>query len=141
MSKDTKNAVLCRKGELPERLGDVLYNADETDLRVLVTLLLLADGNGEVEDTDAVCEVLGLEHAAVTGAMKFWRGAGLLEAVGKDFTDVVKTTCFLADMDDFAAFNGVYGKYFTEKPARCCVAVKTLPRNVLCEVEIIVYLG
>ena len=65
----------------------------------------------------------------------------ILEAAGKDFTDVVKTTCFLADMNDFAAFNGVYGNYFTEKPARSCVAVKTLPKNVLCEVEIIVYLG
>lgn len=53
---------------------------------------------------------------------------------------VVKTTCFLADMNDFAAFNEVYGKYFTEKPARSCVAVKTLPKNVLCEVEAIAYL-
>ena len=65
----------------------------------------------------------------------------ILAEVGKDFTDVVKTTCFLYSMDDFAEFNGVYGKYFTEKPARSCVAVKTLPKNVLCEVEIIVYLG
>ena len=50
---------------------------------------------------------------------------------------MVKTTCFLADMADFAAFNGVYEKYFTEKPARSCVAVKALPKNVLCEVEVI----
>lgn len=83
MSKETKNAVLCRKRELPERLGDALYNADETDLRVLASLLLLADENGAVEDTDAVCNVLGLEHAAVAGAIKFWCGAGLLEAAGK----------------------------------------------------------
>ena len=48
---------------------------------------------------------------------------------------VVKTTCFLADMGDFAAFNEVYAKYFTSKPARSCVAVKTLPKNVLCEIE------
>ena len=54
---------------------------------------------------------------------------------------VVKTGCFLADMNDFAAFNEVYAKYFTEKPARSCVAVKTLPKNVLCEVEVIAYLG
>lgn len=64
-------------------------------------------------------------------------GAVLTEA-GAEFTDVIKTTCFLADMADFAAFNEIYGKYFTGKPARSCVAVKTLPKNVLCEVEVIV---
>lgn len=61
----------------------------------------------------------------------------LLEAAGCTYKDVVKTTCFLANMDDFGAFNEVYGEYFTEKPARSCVAVKTLPKNVLCEVEVI----
>ena len=61
----------------------------------------------------------------------------VLEANGLGFEDVVKTVCFLADMGDFAAFNAVYGKYFTSKPARSCVAVKTLPKNVLCEVELI----
>ena len=61
----------------------------------------------------------------------------LLESQGAEFTDVVKTTCFLADMGDFAAFNEVYAKYFTGKPARYCVAVKTLPKGVLCEVETI----
>ena len=66
--------------------------------------------------------------------------AGLEEA-GAKFTDVMKTTCFLADMGDFAAFNEIYGKYFTGKPARSCVAVKTLPKNVLCEVEVIVALA
>ena len=63
-------------------------------------------------------------------------GALLVEA-GTDYTNVVKTTCFLADMGDFASFNEVYAKYFTEKPARSCVAVKTLPKKVLCEVEVI----
>lgn len=63
--------------------------------------------------------------------------AAILEAAGTDFTKVVKTTCFLADMADFAAFNAIYGKYFTEKPARSCVAVKELPKKLLCEVEII----
>ena len=63
--------------------------------------------------------------------------AAILEAAGCKLTDVVKTTCFLADMADFPRFNEVYGKYFTEKPARSCVAVKTLPKNVLCEVEAI----
>lgn len=61
----------------------------------------------------------------------------ILEENGLTYTDVVKTTCFLADMGDFATFNEVYAKYFTGKPARSCVAVKTLPKNVLCEVEIL----
>ncbi len=61
----------------------------------------------------------------------------VLEAGGAGFADVVKTTCFLADMGDFAAFNAVYEKYFTAKPARSCVAVAGLPKAVLCEVELI----
>ena len=61
----------------------------------------------------------------------------LLESQGASFADVVKTTCFLADMADFAAFNEVYAKYFTGNPARSCVAVKALPKGVLCEVETI----
>lgn len=61
----------------------------------------------------------------------------VLEAAGSSFEKVVKTTCFIADMGDFAAFNEVYAKYFVGKPARSCVAVKTLPKNVLCEVEVI----
>lgn len=61
----------------------------------------------------------------------------ILKEAGADYTKVVKTTCFLADMNDFAAFNKVYEEYFTGKPARSCVAVKTLPKNVLCEVEVI----
>ena len=61
----------------------------------------------------------------------------LLESQGAEFTDVVKKTCFLADMGDFAAFSEVYAKYFTGKPARSCVAVKALPKGVLCEVETI----
>ena len=61
----------------------------------------------------------------------------VLEASGTSFDKVIKTTCFLADMNDFTAFNEVYAKYFVSKPARSCVAVKTLPKNVLCEVELI----
>ena len=61
----------------------------------------------------------------------------VLTAAGSSFEKAIKTTCFLADMADFAAFNGVYAKYFTEKPARSCVAVKTLPKGVLVEVEVI----
>ena len=61
----------------------------------------------------------------------------ILEAAGSGFGKVFKTTCFLADMGDFVAFNAVYEKYFTSKPARSCVAVKTLPKGVLCEIEAI----
>lgn len=61
----------------------------------------------------------------------------LLKAAGLSYENVIKTTCFLADMNDFAAFNETYAKFFVSKPARSCVAVKTLPKNVLCEVEII----
>ncbi len=61
----------------------------------------------------------------------------ILEAAGAGFEQVIKTTCFLADMGDFAAFNEAYAKYFVSKPARSCVAVKELPKGVLCEVEAI----
>lgn len=61
----------------------------------------------------------------------------ILEAAGSGFDKVFKTTCFLADMADFAAFNEVYAKYFVSKPARSCVAAKTLPKGVLCEIEAI----
>ena len=73
------------------------------------------------EQTEQVCKNLG----------------EVLKAAGTDFDHVLKTTCFLSDMGNFAAFNEVYGKYFTSKPARSCVAVKTLPKNVLCEIELI----
>lgn len=84
-----------------------------------------ASGNVEVED------IVGQAEQVMKNI-----GAILAEA-GTDYSKVVKTTCFLADMNDFATFNEVYAKYFTEKPARSCVAVKTLPKNVLCEVEAI----
>ena len=61
----------------------------------------------------------------------------ILKAAGSGYDKVIKTTCFLADMGDFAAFNEVYAKYFTSKPARSCVAVKSLPKGVLCEIEAI----
>ncbi len=88
-----------------------------------------ANGNIEGEDivtqTEQVMENIG----------------AILTEAGTDYSKVVKTTCFLADMADFNTFNDIYGKYFTDKPARSCVAVKTLPKNVLCEVEVIAYLG
>ncbi len=87
-----------------------------------------ATGNIEGEDIKAQAEQVMKNVGA------------LLREVGTDYANVVKTSCFLADMDDFAAFNEVYAGYFTEKPARSCVAVKTLPKNVLCEVEVIAVL-
>jgi 2-iminobutanoate/2-iminopropanoate deaminase len=63
--------------------------------------------------------------------------AAVLEAAGSSLEKTVKTVCFLSDMNNFVAFNGVYAKYFTGKPARSCVAVKTLPKNVLVEVDVI----
>ena len=85
---------------------------------------------GEIEGTDITAQA---EQAC--------KNVGeILKAAGTDYANVVKTSCFLADMGDFAAFNEVYAKYFTEKPARSCVAVKTLPKNVLCEVEVIAVL-
>lgn len=78
----------------------------------------------------------------VTQAEQVMKNIGaLLDEAGTDYTKVVKSTCFLADMADFVAFNEIYAKYFTENPARSCVAVKQLPKNVLCEVEVIAYLG
>ncbi len=84
------------------------------------------------EDGSIVGATIEEQAEAVMANLK-----AILEEAGTDFTKVVKTTCFLADMGDFAAFNEIYGKYFTEKPARSCVAVKTLPKNLLCEVEVI----
>ncbi len=63
--------------------------------------------------------------------------SAVLEEAGSSLDKAVKTVCFLADMGDFAAFNEVYGQYFTNKPARSCVAVKTLPKNVLVEVDVV----
>lgn len=77
------------------------------------------------EQTKCICENIG----------------ALLEEAGVTFEAVVKTTCFLAEMSDFAAFNEVYGAYFTGKPARSCVAVKELPKNVLAEIEVIAELA
>ena len=83
--------------------------------------------------------VSGEVPAGITAqAERSCRNVGaVLEAAGVGFEKVFKTTCFLADMADFAAFNEVYAKYFVSKPARSCVAVKTLPKGVLCEIEAI----
>lgn len=77
------------------------------------------------------------EGIAAQAAQSCKNVAAILEAAGSDLTRVLKTTCFLADMGDFAAFNDVYAQYFISKPARSCVAVKDLPKGVLCEIEAI----
>lgn len=92
--------------------------------------------SGQIPINPATGNIEGEDIAAQAELVMKNVGALLAEA-GTDYTKVVKTTCFLADMGDFAAFNEVYARYFTEKPARSCVAVKTLPKNVLCEVEVI----
>ncbi len=102
--------------------GDFLYASGQIPIN---------PATGEIEGTD----ILAQAEQAIKNVGE------ILKEAGCDYTKVVKTTCFLADMGDFAAFNGVYEKYFTEKPARSCVAVKQLPKNVLCEVEVIAYLG
>ena len=84
-----------------------------------------ASGNVEAEGIEAQTEQVCKNLSAV------------LNAAGSSLDKAVKTVCFLADMNDFAAFNGVYGKYFTSKPARSCVAAKALPKGVLVEVEVI----
>lgn len=102
--------------------GDFLYASGQIAINPVTGNI---EAEGIVEQTEQVMKNIG----------------EILKAAGVDYADVVKTGCFLYDMNDFAAFNEVYAKYFTEKPARSCVAVKTLPKNVLCEVEVIAYLG
>ena len=96
----------------------IFYPAGQIPINPATDAIEATDIEGQ---TEQVCKNLG----------------AVLEAAGSSYEKVLKTTCFLANMDDFAAFNGVYAKYFTSKPARSCVAVKTLPKNVLCEIEVI----
>ena len=98
--------------------GDMLYSSGQIPLDPATGEIV---GNDITQQATQVMKNLG----------------GVLEAAGVNYDKVVKTTCFLAEMGDFAAFNEVYAKYFTAKPARSCVAVKTLPKNVLCEIELI----
>ncbi len=92
--------------------------------------------SGQIAIDPATGEINGSDIVTQTEQVMKNIGA-LLEAAGTKYENVVKTTCFLADMADFGVFNEIYARYFTEKPARSCVAVKTLPKNVLCEVEVI----
>ena len=100
------------------KVGALLYTSGQIPIDPATGNIEATDIEGQ---TEQVCKNLG----------------AVLEAAGTNFEKVVKTTCFLADMGDFAAFNGIYAKYFTGKPARSCVAVKTLPKNGLVEVELI----
>ena len=115
----TKNA--------PEAIGPYSQAVKVGNLLFTSGQIAINPASGQVEATDIegqteqVCKNL----------------CAVLEAAGATFDNVVKTTCFLSDMADFAAFNAVYGSYFVSKPARSCVAAKTLPKNVLVEVEVI----
>lgn len=101
---------------------------------IIVNGMLYASGQIPIiPETGAIAE--GDITAQATQVMH--NVGAILEAAGTDYAHVVKTTCFLAEMADFAAFNSVYEQYFTGKPARSCVAVKELPKGVLCEVEVI----
>ena len=101
---------------------------------IIANGFLFASGQIPIDPADG--EIKGTDISAQAEQVMKNIGALLAEA-GSSYENVVKTSCFLADKGDFAAFNEVYAKYFTEKPARSCVAVKTLPKNVLCEVEVI----
>ena len=96
--------------------------------------MLFTSGQVPINPASGEVETEGITDQA-TQVMK--NLSAVLAEAGTSFEKVVKTTCFLSDMADFAAFNAVYAEYFTSKPARSCVAVKTLPKNVLVEVEVI----
>ena len=96
--------------------------------------MLFTSGQIPINPATGEVEAEGITDQA-TQVMK--NLSAVLAEAGTSFEKVVKTTCFLSDMADFAAVNAVYAEYFTSKPARSCVAVKTLPKNVLCEVEVI----
>lgn len=98
---------------------------------------LYASGQIPINPSTGNVEAVGIKDQAKQAIENV---GAILKAADTDFEHVVKTTCFLADIADFAAFNEVYAGYFTGKPARSCVAVKDLPKGVLCEVEVIAYL-
>ena len=100
------------------RVGSLVYTSGQIGIDPAVGKITATDVAGQAEQ---VCKNL----------------AAVLAAAGTDLTRVVKTTCFLADMGDFAAFNEVYARHFTGKPARSCVAAKALPAGALCEIEVI----
>ncbi len=100
---------------------------------VMVNGMLFASGQIPVDPATGV-----IPEGITAQAEQSCKNCGaILAAAGLDFTKVIKTTCFLADIADFAAFNEVYAKYFVSKPARSCVAVKDIPKGCLCEIEIL----
>ncbi|MCM1262918.1 MAG: RidA family protein [Butyrivibrio sp.] len=105
---------------------------------IIVDKMLFASGQIPIDPSTG--EIKG--NDITEQAQQVMKNVGeILKEAGTTYENVVKTTCFLAEMADFAAFNAVYEQYFTQKPARSCVAVKQLPKDVLCEVEVIAYLG
>ena len=100
------------------KVGDLVFTSGQIPLNPKTGEMV---GTTIEEQTEQVMQNLG----------------AVLKAAGSGFEKAIKTTCFLANIADFAAFNGVYAKYFTEKPARSCVAVKDLPKGALVEVEVI----
>lgn len=101
---------------------------------VIVGDMLFTSGQIPINPTTGSIDAVGITEQAEQVMKNL---GAVLSAAGTSFEKAVKTTCFLADMADFAAFNEVYAKYFTEKPARSCVAVKSLPKGALVEVEVI----
>ena len=102
--------------------GDFIYTAGQGGLDPIDGRIVSETVEGQAEQA---CKNLG----------------AILKAGGADYVDVIKANVFLAHMSDFAAFNTVYAKYFTEKPARTCVAAKELPLGLLCEIEVVAYIG
>ncbi|MBR2353177.1 MAG: RidA family protein [Clostridia bacterium] len=100
--------------------------------------LLFTSGQIAIDPADGQIHAVTIEEQTEQVCRNL---SAILKEAGSSLDRVVKTTCFLADMGDFAAFNGVYGSYFTGKPARSCVAAKSLPKNVLVEVEVIAEIG
>ena len=100
------------------RVGSLVYTSGQIGIDPAVGKITATDVAGQAEQ---VCKNL----------------AAVLRAAGTDLSHTIKTTCFLADMADFAAFNDVYARHFTSKPARSCVAAKALPAGALCEIEVI----
>lgn len=100
--------------------------------------MVFASGQIPINPATGEIEAVGIQAQAEQAIKNVGE---ILKAAGTDYEHVVKTTCFLADMGDFAAFNAVYAEYFVSKPARSCVAVKDLPKGVLCEVEVTAYIG
>lgn len=115
----TKNA--------PDAIGPYSQAIDAGNMIFTSGQIAINPSSGDIEATD----IVGQTEQVMKNL------EAVLTAAGSSFDKVIKTVCFLADMDDFKAFNEVYGKYMVSKPARSCVAVKTLPKNALVEVEVI----